>query len=133
MSVLPLILASQSPRRRALLAGLGLSFTVSPAHIDETPLEGETPEQLVTRLCQAKARAISAQHPDSVIIAADTTVALKDTFLEKPSDKAEKRAFIEMLSGKKHTVFTGHAVMWQGQLEQRTIATEVHFRDLSCP
>lgn len=131
MTVLPLILASQSPRRRALLAGLGLSFTVSPAHIDETPLEGETPEQLVTRLCQAKARAISAQHPDSVIIAADTTVALSDTFLEKPSDKAEKRAFIELLSGKKHTVFTGHAVMWQGQLEQRTIATSVHFRDLS--
>ena len=131
MTALPLVLASQSPRRRALLEGLGLAFTVSPAHIDETPRAGETPDELVTRLCQAKALAVSEQYSDSLIIAADTTVALEDTFLEKPRDQAEKRTFIEMLSGKSHTVFTGHAVVWQGQLEQRTIATSVHFRDLS--
>jgi septum formation protein len=131
VTALPLVLASQSPRRRALLAGLGLTFTVSPAHIDEIPQADETPEQLVTRLCQAKALAVSEQHPDSLILAADTTVALADTFLEKPQDKHEKRTFIKMLSGRSHTVFTGHAVMWQGQLEQRTIATSVQFRDLS--
>lgn len=131
MTALPLVLASQSPRRRALLAGLGLTFTVSPAHIDETPQADETPNQLVTRLCQAKALAVSEQHPNSLILAADTTVALADTFLEKPQDKHEKRTFIEMLSGKSHTVFTGHAVFVAGRLEQRTIATSVQFRDLS--
>lgn len=131
MSPLPLILASQSPRRRALLEGLGLTFTVSPAHIDETPNKGETPEQLVTRLCQAKALAVSEKHSDSLIIAADTTVALEDTFLEKPKDSHEKRTFIELLSGRSHTVFTGHAVVVASEISQRTIATSVHFRNLS--
>ncbi|MEM6431833.1 MAG: Maf family protein [Deinococcota bacterium] len=130
-SQIKIVLASRSPRRQALLSGLGLDFEVQPADIDETPRAHEQAYDLVTRLSTNKARAIAQHHPDAVIIAADTTVVLGEQFLEKPRDLAQKREFISLLAGKPHTVLTGHAVAYGEKLRQRTASTQVYVRNLS--
>ena len=126
-----IILASGSPRRRELLQGLGLTFQMIPADIDETPLDSELPRDLVGRLSMTKAKAVSEVYPDALVIAADTTVALGKQILEKPKDKEENKLFIERLQGRKHDVFTGHALMYKGSLESVVKHSEVHFRPLS--
>lgn len=126
-----IILASGSPRRRELLQGLGLTFQMIPADIDETPLDSELPRDLVGRLSMTKAKAVSEVYPDALVIAADTTVALGKQILEKPKDKEENKLFIERLQGRKHDVFTGHALMYKGRLESVVKHSEVHFRPLS--
>jgi septum formation protein len=131
IKAVPIVLASGSPRRRELLTGLGLSFQVVPADIDETPLASETPEQLVKRLSIAKVNAVAETFPDALVIAADTTVALGREVLEKPKDVAQNKRFIERLQGRMHEVFTGHALVYQGKLESTVKRSEVHFRPLS--
>ena len=126
-----IILASGSPRRRELLQGLGLTFQIIPADIDEIPLDSELPRDLVWRLSMTKAKAVSEVYPDALVIAADTTVALGKQILEKPKDKEENKLFIERLQGRKHDVFTGHALMYKGRLESVVKHSEVHFRPLS--
>lgn len=102
-----LILASASPRRRALLAELGLPFEVHSAHVEETPLPGETPEALAHRLSREKALAVAAQvEPGPIIIAADTTVALGDRLLGKPANADEAVAMLRSLRGRTHRVLT---------------------------
>ena len=93
-----LILASQSPRRRALLAGLGVRFDADAADVDETPLPGERPDALACRLCQAKAAAVAARHPAATILAADTMVALDDRLLGKPADESEAAAMLRLFA-----------------------------------
>lgn len=131
MKDMQIILASGSPRRRELLQGLGLTFQVIPADIDETPLASELPRDLVGRLSITKAKTISKDYSDALVIAADTTVALGNQVLEKPKDKEENKLFIERLQGRKHDVFTGHALIYQGRLESTVKHSEVHFRPLS--
>lgn len=126
-----IILASGSPRRRELLKGLGLTFQVIPADIDETLLPSELPRELVERLSITKAKTIAKDYPSALVIAADTTVALGDHVLEKPKDKAENKVFIERLQGRAHDVFTGHTLIYQGGLESNVKHSEVHFRPLS--
>ena len=127
----PIILASASPRRRDLLQNLGLTFDIIPADIDETPLEGETPEALVSRLSTLKAAVIAATHPDALVIAADTVVILEGDVLNKPKDSEENKRFIERLSGRTHRVYTGHAAQRGEEVAVCVISTEVRFRDLS--
>jgi septum formation protein len=126
-----IILASGSPRRRELLKGLRLEFQVIPADIDETPLVSETPRQLVERLSITKAKSVAEGYPNALVIAADTTVALGNQVLEKPKDKQENILFIERLQGRKHDVFTGHALIFKGRLEAEVKHSEVHFRSLT--
>jgi septum formation protein len=101
------ILASSSPRRRELLASVGLEFDVIPSHIPEERLEGETPEEYVARLSREKASEISEKHPSRWVIAADTTVALLDLVLEKPADAEEAERMLATIAGKTHVVYTG--------------------------
>jgi MAF protein len=102
-----LILASNSPRRRQLLALTGWAFTVRPVDIDERPLPGEHPADYVHRLAESKARTAAEQAlPGEVILAADTTVADGRTILGKPSDAAEARQMLSSLAGRDHSVFT---------------------------
>lgn len=103
-----LILASGSPRRRELLTGLGLAFSVQPVDLDETPLEGEDPSAYVTRLAAAKARART--EPDEMTLAADTIVVLDGELLGKPGDPDEARGMLGRLAGREHQVLTGVAV-----------------------
>ena len=105
-----LILASASPRRRDLLARLGLPFEVVEPDIDESALAGR-PERVARRLAVGKARAVSADHPDATVLAADTVVAHGGVLLGKPRDAAEAEATLERLRGRVHRVVTAVAVL----------------------
>ncbi len=104
------VLASGSPRRREILAALGIVFDVCPADIDEVVLPGEDPVAYVRRLAEAKAATIAVDRPDRVVIAADTTVVIDGEILQKPADPDEARAMARRLSGRTHHVHTGVAV-----------------------
>ena len=127
----PIILASSSPRRRELLKGLGLQFETIPADVDETRLAAEWPQALVKRLSVIKAKAVAEKYPNSLIIAADTTVALGQKILEKPKDLAENKQFIQRLAGKTHEVYTGHTLIYKDRLESVVKCSQVTFRALS--
>jgi septum formation protein len=101
------ILASSSPRRRELLASVGLQFDVIPSDIPERRGEAETPEEYVARLSREKARAVAEKHPSRWVIAADTTVALGDQVLEKPVDAEDARRMLAAIAGQTHVVYTG--------------------------
>jgi septum formation protein len=103
-----LVLASGSPRRRELLAALGLDFEVRPADADETPGAGEAPRALVERLAETKARrrALAGE----LVLAADTIVVIDGAILNKPVDAAEARAMLARISGREHVVWTGVAL-----------------------
>lgn len=122
-----LVLASASPRRRALLEMIGVEVRVLPADIDETPRPGERAEVLVERLARAKVTAIIEReqlHPESVVVGADTEVALDGVSLGKPVDAAAASRMLESIQGRSHEVITGLAVAVDGRIEsaiERTI------------
>lgn len=126
-----IVLASASPRRRELLASLGLTFTVEPADVDEAVLPGERPEHLVSRLATAKAEALADRHPEALVIAADTTVVVEGQVINKPTDAAENAAFLRLLSGRTHDVYTGHALRLGAASEGGVVRTRVRFRRLT--
>jgi len=102
------VLASGSPRRRSLLAGLDLEFSVRPVDIDETPRDGEDAESYVLRLAIEKAETSGA--PGELILAADTIVALDGRLLGKPADAGAAAAMLRELDGRTHTVKTALAL-----------------------
>jgi septum formation protein len=103
-----LILASASPRRRELLARLGVPFTVKPSPIDEGALSlSGTPARQATDSAAAKAGAAAEMDKDCWILAADTIVVVDDAILGKPGSREEARGMLALLSGRSHTVFTG--------------------------
>ncbi len=129
MSGPPLLLASQSPRRRRLLEQLGLRFDVAPARVDESVLADETPTDHVRRLALAKARAVAADRPDALVIAGDTVVALHDDILGKPADRDEAVAMLLRLQGHRHRVETGVAVIApEGEEAVDVVGADVRFR-----
>lgn len=103
-----LVLASGSPRRSRLLAGLGLAPTVRPVDLDETPRDGEEPAVYALRLAKEKAEAVTA--PGELVLAADTIVVLDGAILGKPADPADARRMLSELAGREHTVLTGVAL-----------------------
>lgn len=127
-----LILASASPRRRDLLAQVGIApDEILPADIDETPLKGELPQDYVRRLAAEKARAVHAQRHGATVLAADTTVACGRRILGKAADEAEARRFLELLSGRRHRVYTGLCVIdKEGRQRARLTMTAVQFKRL---
>ena len=127
------ILASASPRRSELLNQLGLEFEVVPSGIDEVAREGETPAEHVLRLATAKAGELADRYPEAWVIGADTIVVINGDFLEKPADESEARAMLARLSGRKHEVFTGIAVMRKSAEVNlsEVVTSEVIFKDIS--
>jgi septum formation protein len=107
-----LVLASGSPRRRDLLGTLGIAFEVRSTDVDETPVTGETAEELVRRLAVAKAEAglAAASERPVVVLAADTLVSVDGEVLGKPVDEADAARMLRLLSGSRHQVLTGVAV-----------------------
>ncbi|MCZ4261907.1 septum formation protein [Limimaricola soesokkakensis] len=139
MSALPpetglrLILGSASPRRRDLLAQIGLvPHEVRPPEIDETPARGELPRAYARRIALEKARAVSLDEGE-VLLCADTTVALGRRIMGKPADAAEAARFLHLLSGRRHTVITAVAVRRGDRLWQREVETAVKMKRLSNP
>ncbi|WP_438482974.1 Maf family protein [Oleiharenicola lentus] len=105
-----LILASASPRRKELLAQLGLPFAVIPAEVVEHEAPDADPREMVSYNAALKADWVAARHPEATVIGADTTVFVGKTVLNKPRDAADARAMLRRLSGSRHTVFTGLAI-----------------------
>ena len=126
-----IILASQSPRRRELLALVGIPHEVRPADLDETVWPGEVPEAHAERLARSKAEAIATREPGAVVIGADTIVVLDGDILGKPNDEAEAAATLRRLSGRTHTVHTAVAVARDGQTVSGVESVEVTFRPLT--
>jgi septum formation protein len=113
---LPLLLASGSPRRRELLAAIGVvPELIAPTDADETPRKAELPRALAARLALAKAEAAAAAHPAHLILAADTVVGLGRRILGKPEDEADAARMLALLSGRRHRVWTGVALIAPGQ------------------
>ncbi len=121
------ILASASPRRSQLLGQMGLTFRVVPADADETLPEGMSPAQAVTLLAQRKAELVAAGHPDALVIAADTVVAVEGCILGKPAGREEAAAMLRRLSDRQHEVLTGLCVAADGRLHTATERTVVRF------
>ncbi len=128
----PVVLASGSPRRRELLGQMGIEdFEVLPAQGEETAPEGLAPDALVARLALQKAREVAALRPEATVIGADTVVALDGRVLGKPSDEEEAREMLSALSGCRHQVYTGMAVLSGGQVFTHVECTQVEFRPLT--
>lgn len=128
-----LILASSSPRRRAMLAGAGIEFEVRPPEIDESVRPGESPVEFVERIAQEKAAAVAATVTQQWVLAADTIVVLDGEILGKPRDLDHARDMLTRLSGRTHHVLSGvclhrhsprHLDVWHAD-------TAVTFRALS--
>ncbi|MDO6462410.1 Maf family protein [Granulosicoccaceae sp. 1_MG-2023] len=126
-----LILASASPRRRALLGQIGLQATVCPAQIDESVLPDETPAAYVARLAQEKAAAVARRSPGRVVLAADTAIAFAGQILGKPASPEQAVTMLTALSGKSHDVLTGAAIVYDHQCHWKVVSTRVRMRQLS--
>jgi septum formation protein len=134
-----LILASASPRRLALLNQIGIEPEhLIPAHVDETPEKGELPRQLATRLADLKAEAtrdkaaLAGAAENSLILAADTVVAVGRRILPKAETLEEASQCLKLLSGRNHRVFTGMCLLTpKGQARRRLVETRVRFKRLS--
>jgi septum formation protein len=135
VSMPTLVLASASPRRLQLLRQIGIApDMIDPADIDETPAKGELPGPHVERLAVAKARAVQPRHPGAFILAADTVVACGRRILPKAEDEATARACLTLLSGRRHRVHGGVALLTPGgDLALRVVQSRVAFKRLSEP
>jgi septum formation protein len=128
-SSLPLILASRSPQRRAILEQLGIPFEVRPAEVDE--LEEGDPEALALENARRKAVAVAA--PGALVLGVDTVVALEGRVYGKPVDADAARATLEALSGRRHKVISGVCVIDGGHERTAQAVTGVEFRALDAP
>jgi septum formation protein len=126
-----LVLASASPRRRELLARLGIEpARVVHADIDETPLKAEVPRAYAMRM--AREKALAAADPDAHVLAGDTVVAVGRRILPKAEDEATARACLELMSGRRHRVLSAIALRApDGTLRERLSETQVRFKSLS--
>jgi septum formation protein len=128
-----LVLASASPRRRELLASLGLEFEVRPVDLDETPRPGEPAETYVARLAREKAAAalrLGCGGPGELVLAADTVVVLDGELLGKPADAAEARVMLARLAGREHLVHTGVELVHGGRRAHDVATTRVEIDPL---
>ncbi len=131
MNARRLTLASASPRRRDLIARLGIEpDTIAAADIDETPLKGELPPDYAARMAREKAEA--AADPDAYVLAGDTVVACGRRILPKAEDEETARTCLELLSGRRHRVHSAVALRAPGgALSERLCVTSVRFKRLS--
>ena len=127
------ILASASPRRLDLLARIGIvPDAVLPADIDESVADGELPSVHAQRLARQKAQAVALKAPDTLVLAADTVVAVGRRILPKVEDEATLRACMALLSGRRHRVLTAVALaMPAGAMRERLVETTIAMKRLS--
>lgn len=129
----PLIVATASPNRRAILKEAGFIFDVAEPEADESVLPDEKPESYVRRLAQSKAQSITPPSPEHVILTADTCIDIDSVILGKPRDRDDARAMLKRLSGQWHEVWGGIALRddQAERIDVRSKVTRVKFLDLS--
>ena len=130
-----LILASASPRRRALLAEHGYDFEVVPADVEEIAPAHFTPREIVLWNARTKALAVARERPREIVLGVDTLVAFRGRIFGKPRDMDEAFAMIRELNGRPHEVYSGGCLVRAASGEERAFdeITRVHFRHLSAP
>lgn len=128
-----IILASASPRRKALLETLGLKFDIEPAMLNEDAFDFHEARRLVRELSRKKAKVVARKHGSAVIIAADTVVALGDRIFGKPHTRTEARMMLRSLSGKPHVVITAFTLADTDTKKTLTkiVETTVYMKSLS--
>ena len=128
-----LILASESPRRLQLLERIGVApDAIIPADIDESVPQGELPRDHALRLAREKAQAVAAREPEALVLAADTVVAVGRRILPKVEEEATLRACMKLLSGRRHRVMTGVALVVPGSgIRERLVETMIAMKRLS--
>jgi septum formation protein len=125
------ILGSGSPRRRELLAQIGVvADDIRAPDIDETPAKAELPRPYCARMAREKVAAVRAE-ADDIVLCADTTVALGRRILGKPADRAEAEKFLRALSGRRHKVITAVAVKRGDRMWERDVLSTVRMKNLS--
>ena len=127
-----IILASASPRRAELLRAAGIDFDVRPADVDEAIRPGEAAADYVSRLAEAKARAVHEHDGHQTVLAADTAVVVDGRILGKPIDEADAKRMLRLIGGRTHEVLTAVSIFHPGQIvDTRVDATTVEFAELS--
>ena len=128
-----LILASRSPRRYELLKQIGFDFDVIPSRVEEDSIRGESPQEHVLRLAEAKALDVGNQCPDCWVIAADTIVYIDSSILGKPRNRGEAIEMLYRLSGEEHWVLTGFSVRHfeKGRSDRQAVQTVVKVKTLT--
>lgn len=127
----PIILASQSPRRRELLSLYGVPFVVEPSQADEEHVEGTGAERVLA-LSRLKMREVAQRHPGRMVLAADTLVCVDDEILGKPKDEADAARMLRLLSGRAHEVHTGLSLLCADGRELCGVeTTQVHFMPMT--
>jgi len=127
------VLASRSPRRYELLKQLGFEIDIVPSRIEENLIEGESPEDHVLRLAEAKASEVGSRFPTRWVIAADTIVYIDHSILGKPKTQGEAIEMLQVLSGREHWVLTGFSVqnIEKGKKGREAVKTAVKMKPLS--
>jgi septum formation protein len=128
-----LILASASPRRQELLRAVGLNFKITPAHVNENYLAGESPQQHVKRLSIDKAMVVTRKYPEAWVLGADTIVVIDGLILGKPENQTQARKMLWKLSGREHKVFTGFTIAHAATdiCQAKVIQSAVRFKTIS--
>lgn len=132
--MVPIVLASASPRRAELLRAAGIPFDVQPADVDERILADEPAAVYVRRVAEAKARVIHQEFPRRIVLAADTSVVVDHHLLGKPTDAADARRMLRLLSARTHTVMTAVTLMThrdEPHVDTRVEVTTVEFAALT--
>ena len=129
----PIVLASGSPRRKELLAGLGLQFTVIPSDVDEHVAEDCTPAEVVEQLARRKAEEVAGQAKEGLVLGSDTIVVLDGKILGKPVDELDAFSMLKRLQGNTHVVYSGLAIIdvEQNKMKIGHQSTQVSMRSLT--
>lgn len=133
LQTVPLVLASASPRRKELLAFVGVPFVVDPSHVDEIVRPGERPKAFARRAAYDKGIEVAKRRPDEFVLSADTIVSIDEAILGKPRNRADARRMLALLSGRTHEVHTAVCLLRasDGHRAEEVVTTRVTFRDLS--
>jgi septum formation protein len=126
-----LILASSSPRRAKLLKDAGIEFIVEPSNWEEVINEKLKPSEIALELAKLKAMHVATKYPNDIVLGADTIVVFEEEILGKPKDEADAYRMLKLLSGERHVVYTGVAIIKGAIVKTFVSATEVSMKKLS--
>ena len=126
-----LILASSSPRRKELVARLGVPYEICPSNADEHVCALLAPAELVKALSRRKAEEVASRRPDGLVLGVDTVVALDGRILGKPKDERDAKEMLRLLSGRTHEVYSGFTLIGSGKVYSESVCTTVRFASLS--
>ncbi|MCR4912047.1 MAG: Maf family protein [Bacilli bacterium] len=125
------VLASSSPRRKELMKKISSVFVIDVSNVDETVDPSLSPKEAVKEISLRKGQAVLNRHKDDIVISADTIVVIDGQIIGKPHDEKDAKRILNLLSGRKHYVYTSYCIFYKGQVYQNTVGSSVYFNVLS--